>query len=208
MKSHIITPRQTEGPFYPDVLPPDTDNDLLVINDSSGLADGEIVHLQGVVRDSNGDPVENASVEIWQTDNNMIYIHTGCPGQEKRDKNFQGFGRFITGPSGQYYFRTIKPLPYTLGGVTRAPHIHFIVRVGGKRMLTTQVFIKGHELNDTDMLLMEIRDREAREALQPEYLPKNGKMDEFSVTFDIVLDEQPEDPSWDIYKHMDGSLSE
>src|SRR4051812_11326339 len=26
------TPKQTEGPFYPDKLPLDTDNDLLVIN--------------------------------------------------------------------------------------------------------------------------------------------------------------------------------
>ena len=29
------TPRQTEGPFYPDKMPLDTDNDLLVIGDSS-----------------------------------------------------------------------------------------------------------------------------------------------------------------------------
>src|SRR5262249_21694747 len=30
----VRTPRQTEGPFYPDKLPLDTDNDLLIINDS------------------------------------------------------------------------------------------------------------------------------------------------------------------------------
>jgi protocatechuate 3,4-dioxygenase beta subunit len=29
------TPHMTEGPFYPDKLPLDTDNDLLVLNDSS-----------------------------------------------------------------------------------------------------------------------------------------------------------------------------
>ena len=29
----VKTPRQTEGPFYPNKLPLDTDNDLLIIND-------------------------------------------------------------------------------------------------------------------------------------------------------------------------------
>jgi len=32
--SVVLTPRQTAGPFYPDELPLDTDNDLLIINDS------------------------------------------------------------------------------------------------------------------------------------------------------------------------------
>ncbi len=36
------TPRMTEGPFYPDKLPLDTDNDLLIINDSLSPAVGEI----------------------------------------------------------------------------------------------------------------------------------------------------------------------
>ena len=38
----IQTTRQTEGPFYPDKLPLDTDNDLLVINDSITPAVGAI----------------------------------------------------------------------------------------------------------------------------------------------------------------------
>ena len=41
----IQTPPQTEGPFYPNKLPLDTDNDLLVINDSITPAVGEITHL-------------------------------------------------------------------------------------------------------------------------------------------------------------------
>ncbi len=39
------TPRQTEGPFYPNRLPLDTDNDLLVINDAITPAVGEVTHL-------------------------------------------------------------------------------------------------------------------------------------------------------------------
>lgn len=41
------TPRLTEGPFYPDTLPLDTDNDLITINDSITPAVGEITHLTG-----------------------------------------------------------------------------------------------------------------------------------------------------------------
>ena len=38
----LRTPRQTEGPFYPDHLPLDTDNDLVTVNDSTTPAVGEI----------------------------------------------------------------------------------------------------------------------------------------------------------------------
>ena len=31
----VRTPKQTEGPFYPDRLPLDTDNDLIIVNDGS-----------------------------------------------------------------------------------------------------------------------------------------------------------------------------
>src|SRR5215218_9998529 len=64
----IATPRLTEGPFYPDKLPLDTDNDLLVINDSITPAIGEITHLTGKVLTGSGSPIRNAFVEIWQVD--------------------------------------------------------------------------------------------------------------------------------------------
>ena len=61
------TPAQGEGPFYPDKLPLDTDNDLVVINDSITPAIGEISHLTGKVTDVKGNPIRNAVVKIWQT---------------------------------------------------------------------------------------------------------------------------------------------
>src|SRR5215212_320928 len=66
----VRTPKQTEGPFYPDKLPLDTDNDLLIINDRITPAVGEITHLTGRVLDLKGNPIRNALVEIWQVDNN------------------------------------------------------------------------------------------------------------------------------------------
>src|SRR3954470_21558737 len=106
------TPEQTEGPFYPDKLPLDTDNDLLIVNEKITPAVGEVTHLTGRILGPNGDPIRNALVEIWQCDNNGVYLHSGSDGGDKRDKNFQGFGRFMTGPDGAYYFRTIKPVAY------------------------------------------------------------------------------------------------
>src|SRR5688572_9822271 len=70
------TPAQTEGPFYPDHLPLDTDNDLLVLNDAITPAVGEVTWLSGRVLDARGEPIRNALVEIWQCDNNGVYIHS------------------------------------------------------------------------------------------------------------------------------------
>src|SRR5713226_2611532 len=66
--SRVKTPAQTEGPFYPNKLPLDTDNDLLIVNDSITPAVGEVTHLSGKVLDGKGNPVRNALVEIWQCD--------------------------------------------------------------------------------------------------------------------------------------------
>src|ERR1051326_1511512 len=88
-------PKQTEGPFYPDHLPLDTDNDLIIVNDSLTPASGEITHLSGRILDGRGDPIRNALVEIWQVDNNGVYLHSKDK-HATRDKNFQGFGRLLT----------------------------------------------------------------------------------------------------------------
>jgi protocatechuate 3,4-dioxygenase beta subunit len=132
------TPPQTEGPFYPDKLPLDTDNDLIIVNDALTPAAGEITWLSGRILDGRGDPIRNALVEIWQCDNSGVYLHTKSGGNvEKKDKNFQGFGRFLTGSSGDYLFRTIKPVSYP----GRTPHIHFAVKLKGRKELITSVTI-------------------------------------------------------------------
>jgi len=105
------TPRQTEGPFYPDHLPLDTDNDLIIVNDSITSAVGEVAWVSGRILDARGEPLRNVLVEIWQCDNRGVYLHTKDT-HATRDKNFQGFGRFLTGSTGEYLFRTIKPVSY------------------------------------------------------------------------------------------------
>jgi protocatechuate 3,4-dioxygenase beta subunit len=184
------TPRLTEGPFYPDKLPLDTDNDLLVINDSITPAVGEITHLSGKILDAKGSPITNAVIEIWQVDNKGVYINTRDSTNRQRDKNFQGFGRFTTGSSGEYYFRTIKPVPYT----GRTPHIHVKVKKGGKELLTTQIFVNGHPQNRADGVFGELRDALQRELVLVDFKPvKESKIGELSARFDIVVGATPDE---------------
>ena len=185
----VRTPAQTEGPFYPNKLPLDTDNDLLIVNDAITPAVGEITHLSGKILDARGEPVRNALVEIWQVDGRGIYIHTACPNRDQHDENFQGFGRFLTGSSGEYYFRTIKPVPYP----GRAPHIHFKIKKGGKDLLTTQCYVKGEPGNEKDGIYKSIRDAKQRESVTLEFAPvKESRIGELAAKFDIVLGVTPE----------------
>jgi protocatechuate 3,4-dioxygenase beta subunit len=178
------TPKQTEGPFYPDKLPLDTDNDLLVVNESITQAVGEVTHLTGRILDAKGEPLRNALVEIWQCDANGAYPHTRTGNADKRDKNFQGFGRFLTGSTGEYYFRTIKPVPYP----GRTPHIHYKVKHKGKELLTTQCYIKGHPGNARDGILRSMKDPKALESLMVDFVAiKDSKIGELSAKFDLVL---------------------
>ena len=179
------TPRQTEGPFYPDKLPLDTDNDLILVNDSLTPAIGEITHLSGRVLDGRGDPIRNALVEIWQCDNNGVYLHSAnFDGHAKQDRNFQGFGRFLTGSTGEYVFRTIKPVPYP----GRTPHVHYKVKHNGKELLTTQCFIKGHPGNARDGVWRGLRDETTRSAVTVEFTPlKGSRIGELAAKFDLVL---------------------
>jgi protocatechuate 3,4-dioxygenase beta subunit len=184
------TPAQTEGPFYPNKLPLDTDNDLIIINDNITPGIGEITHLTGKVLDAKGEPVNNAVVEIWQCDAKGVYLHTNDSDgkKDKLDKNFQGFGRFVTGKSGEYYFRTIKPVPYP----GRTPHIHFKIKKGRKELLTTQLYVKGEPGNPKDFIWNSVKDAKQKDAITVDFEKvKNSKIGELAANFVIVLGMTP-----------------
>jgi protocatechuate 3,4-dioxygenase, beta subunit len=185
----IQTPRQTEGPFYPSKMPLDTDNDLLIINDAITPAVGAVTYLSGRILDRRGEPIRGAVVEIWQVDNNGAYLHSGSVNREKRDGNFQGFGRFMTGSTGEYYFRTIKPVAYP----GRTPHIHFAVKMKGREKFTTQCYVKGDSGNERDSVLKGIRDARARDSVIVDFTPvKESRIGELAARFDIVMGFTPE----------------
>jgi len=184
----VRTPKQTEGPFYPDKLPLDTDNDLIIVNNNITPAVGKITHLSGRILDAKGNPLNNALVEIWQCDNKGVYLHSKDMVGKKRDTNFQGFGRFLTGSKGEYYFRTIKPVPYSF----RTPHIHFKIKKGNKELLTTQCYIKGEAMNLKDGIFRSIPQK-VRPAVLVDFVPiKKSRIGELAAKFDIVLSVTPE----------------
>jgi protocatechuate 3,4-dioxygenase beta subunit len=184
----MLTPKQTEGPFYPDKLPLDTDNDLLFLNDNITPAVGVVTWVSGRVLDKNGQPVRNAVVEIWQCDNNGAYLHSGTDNKTKADKNFQGFGRFLTGATGEYLFRTIKPVPYP----GRTPHIHYAVKMKGREKFTTQLYIEGHEGNAKDGIWKNLNEK-GRAAVTAPFAPvANSKAGELAAKFDLVMGYTPE----------------
>ncbi len=180
----VPTAPQTEGPFYPDHLPLDTDNDLIVINDAVTPAVGAVTLLSGRILTASGQPVRNALVEIWQVDNNGVYIHSGSNDRKKHDTNFQGFGRFLTGSSGEYLFRTIKPVPYP----GRTPHIHFAIKTKGREKFTTQCYIQGEPQNERDGVLRAVKDPKAKATLIVPFTPMPGSaIGELTAKFDVVL---------------------
>jgi protocatechuate 3,4-dioxygenase beta subunit len=185
----VRTPAQTEGPFYPDKLPLDTDNDLIVINDQLTPSVGTITWLSGRLLDMAGKPIRNATIEIWQCDNNGAYLHSGTSNADKRDTNFQGFGRFLTGSTGEYLFRTIRPVAYP----GRTPHIHVCVKMKGKKEFVTQCYVKGDPGNERDGIWRSVRDPQQRDAITVDFAPiKESKLGELAAKFDIVLGKTPE----------------
>jgi protocatechuate 3,4-dioxygenase, beta subunit len=184
-------------------LPLDTDNDLIIVNDSLTPAIGEITHLTGRILSSSGEPLRNAYVEIWQVDSNGIYLNSHDRNQDNRDKNFQGYGRFLTASDGSYYFRTIKPVHYT----GRTAHIHFGISKNGRRVYTTQLFIKGNAENERDGVFNGIRDQKAKDSVLIDFQPvADSKIGELSAKFDIVMGLTPEDVKKDDDDKIKGGI--
>ena len=118
---------------------------------------------------------------------NGAYLHSSTGYKDKRDPNFQGYGRFETSSAGEYRFRTIKPVKYP----GRTPHIHFKIAAAGQPGLTTQCYVKGDPGNERDGVLRGIRDDKQRESVIVPFQPIPGsKIGELAARFDIVLGEK------------------
>jgi protocatechuate 3,4-dioxygenase, beta subunit len=103
----------------------------------------------------------------------------------------------MTGPTGEFYFRTIKPVPYP----GRTPHIHLIVKLGERRMLTTQLYIKGFPQNERDFLY---RSLSAPRLVTADFAPLKGSTQgELAAHFEIVLGPAPEDLKEDRMQDLD-----
>lgn len=178
----IPTPRQTTGPFYPDTLPLDDDNNLTEVAGKTGKAKGIISDVSGRIVDINGNPLRNLRIEIWQCDANGRYRHPRENASRPVDEKFQGHGFTLTNLQGLYRFRTIRPVRYP----GRTPHIHVAVFPAGERPFITQLYIAGEKRNDTDFLYNDIPG-DKRHLVTAEFKPSNTPAAEQQALFDIIL---------------------
>jgi protocatechuate 3,4-dioxygenase, alpha subunit len=162
--SRTLTPSQTIGPYLHILFGWETSCDM------SGGAAGAI-DIAFRVLDSDGAPLADAMVEIWQAHPSGRYAHP----EDTQDKalvvGFTGFGRAVTGTDGIAKFRTLKPgaVPGR-GNTLQAPHLN--VSVFGRGLLNrlpTRLYLPGDALNANDPVLASVpEDRRGTLIARPE----------------------------------------
>jgi protocatechuate 3,4-dioxygenase beta subunit len=179
------TPGQILGPFYPLKELPRT-ADLTSVPGRAGRAAGQVLNVMGRVLNLAGEPVRDATVEVWQANAYGRYTHPSDTNSAPLDPNFDGSAVLVTDSQGQYRFKTIKPAAYPAGpNLTRPAHIHFQVS-GRQDRLVTQMYFENDPFNDKDPFL----NSAGRKQLlitklldpSPEFEPGSK-----TVMFDIVL---------------------
>jgi protocatechuate 3,4-dioxygenase, beta subunit len=157
---------------------------------------GERIILTGSVSDSDGRPVRNTLVEVWQANAAGRYVDPVDDHPAPLDPNFTGAGRCLTDEHGRYRFVTVKPGAYPWQNhpnAWRPAHIHFSVfgRAFADR-LVTQMYFPCDPLHDHDPIFQSIRDPSARELLVSRFDLEETVPDwALGYRFDIVLRSTP-----------------
>ena len=113
----------------------------------------EIV-LFGQVSDNDGNPLPNALVQVWQTDEHGWYDV-----QAHDDAHMDMRGNFRTDAKGHYHFRTVRPKGYSIpmdGPVgklvqdqgrhgMRPSHVHMLITAPGYRELVSALYFGDDE---------------------------------------------------------------
>ncbi|SCB19619.1 intradiol ring-cleavage dioxygenase [Rhizobium hainanense] len=111
---------------------------------------GEDMVIGGRILDTEGRPIENAVLDVWQANDEGFYDVQ----QKGIQPDFNLRGVFRTGKDGQYWFRAVKPKYYPipddgpvgklLDALGRHPyrpaHLHYIIKADGFETLTTHIF--------------------------------------------------------------------
>ena len=172
------TPSQTIGPFLHIQVPYEGEEELVSPDDP------DAIRLRGSVLDGEGNPVDDALIEIWQANRAGRYAHP----EDKRaelplEEGFAGFGRCATDAEGRFEFVTVKPgsVPGP-GGRPQAPHIEVSVFARGllKRLVTRIYFPDEADANDADPVLSSIEDTGERGTLV-------AQSEDGALRFDIHL---------------------
>jgi hydroxyquinol 1,2-dioxygenase len=121
---------------------------------------GEDMVISGRILDTDGEPIANALLDVWQANDEGFYDVQ----QKGIQPDFNLRGVFRTGPDGKYWFRAVKPKYYPipddgtvgklLGALGRHPyrpaHLHYIIKADGFETLTTHIFDPDDPYIDSD----------------------------------------------------------
>jgi protocatechuate 3,4-dioxygenase beta subunit len=168
----------------------ESDQDLT--RQHAGEPIGERIVLSGRVLDTEGKPLRNTLVEIWQANAAGRYRHRWDRWPAPLDPNFSGAGRCLTDDEGRYRFTTIKPGPYPWGNhhnAWRPAHVHFSLlgRAFAQR-LVTQMYFPADPLFPYDPIFNSVRDPAARERMIARFSIRDTQPNWASAyEFDIYL---------------------
>ena len=130
---------------------------------------GERIIVTGRVLESDGRPVPDTLIEIWQANAAGRYAHQVDDHPAPLDPNFDGAGHCLTESDGRYRFVTIKPGAYPWRNhlnAWRPAHIHFSLfgRAFTQR-LVPQMYFHGDPLFAQDPIFNSVPDPRARERM-------------------------------------------
>jgi protocatechuate 3,4-dioxygenase beta subunit len=188
----LLPHRLTEvtGPLLGSDLITLTDADLTTQHDGEPL--GQRIIVTGRVLDSDGRPVPDTLIEIWQANAAGRYRHSREHHPAPLDPNFTGIGRCITDSGGRYRFVTIAPGAYPWGNhynAWRPAHIHFSLlgRAFAQR-LVTQMYFPGDPLFPYDPIFNAVPDEAARQRLISRFSIHDTQPDwALAYEFDVYL---------------------
>ncbi len=165
------------------------DHDLT--RQSSGEPQGQRIIVAGRVFDSEGTPLPQTLVEIWQANAAGRYAHAEDQHDAPLDPHFTGGGRCLTDAQGGYRFVTIHPGAYpwlNAPNAWRPAHIHFSLwGPSFATRLITQMYFPGDPLIPLDPILASVP-AHARERLISAFdldLTEEGRA--LGYRWDIVL---------------------
>jgi protocatechuate 3,4-dioxygenase, beta subunit len=153
------TPRETEGPFFPESTSGESDVDLTRLAGRNARAAGQVIEVRGRVLGPTGQPVSGARVELWQANAAGRYAHSADAGNAAPlDPNFQGYAVIATGADGAFRFTTIKPGGYMVAQEgPRTPHLHWKIAANGRGLTTQSYFPDEEAANTADFLIRAMR---------------------------------------------------
>ena len=177
VSAQTSTPRDAEGPFYPITPQKDKDADLTNVNGKAGVAKGTIIEIYGQVLDTNLNPIEDATIDLWQANSFGKYHHPHDNSEAPVDENFQSWAIIQSGKNGQFRFKTVMPGAYPYKAKAedqRTPHIHMKIGKHGYEPVLTQLYFPDQAQNETDGLYQR-KSAEQQKMMTAKYTDKTNE---------------------------------